>query len=816
MTGWRILALAMLLMTSAATAFAGPSVSSAKELTLPQGWSFLNDPSPLLSPRAMKEKDAALKGEGVEGIDVGPASAVSSASDATGLWLPLGERTPVAAFRRGGSFVLVAAGRHPLDTAALGGIAPFGTVQSQILGNSTVVRISCPVDSALDLKPVAGGWTVSLTPSRANSAMKLGQEGQALTFTPPQASDAMQVLTVQDPDSGRRLLLGLAQSGVVSETMARREDGFEVRPSLMGVVIAADSDVLELRQSSGKFFLDRIGPGSLPLLSQGKMATYGASMAGVRLGETSPEALHSAAYHAWISAAMAIAGQRFDARIRLAQELARLGNGPELAQVLQTALEDQPEGVARSDVKRLQQIAAVLNHRPSSDLRDEEEGSTPEDQFWRGMVQTLSSEKENSVSGSERGQAAKLIASGLPSITSYAQPLRHRLVPSAAEWVVRYGDETDRAVVRKMPENSDTALAHALLAAQDHDSGASKKLEILAGSSAPMIWPVAREAALRLGLETGQIPPGVVGARLDALMPAFRMAGREPEARLLTVDAFAKAGEWPKALQAIQDGQQLYGTEQFPGAERLSLVAEGMASHAPDKPDTALAEADLLKKAVLAATGQSRIQLNFLKALSDRYAVLGLPLAQRDTLQALAQLQEGDDAQKTKLQIARLNLETGALDAALQALPPEEPASINVLPGGHVESSEVVLLRAKIALAQHDPQKALGYLKNRSEPEALEMQASVLEQQKDWNGAVKVLKNLLQPLLSGQNETANPLTSEQSQLVLRIGADASRAHDSAMLSNLAKQFSARMSGQPSAAMFQLLTEGKDSSVPAGG
>ncbi|KXV58540.1 hypothetical protein AD936_07500 [Gluconobacter japonicus] len=191
-------------------------------------------------------------------------------------------------------------------------------------------------------------------------------------------------------------------------------------------------------------------------------------------------------------------------------------------------------------------------------------------------------------------------------------------------------------------------------------------------------------------------------------------------------------------------------------------------------------------------------------------------MAQRDTLQALAQLQEGDDAQKTKLQIARLNLETGAVDAALQALPPEEPASINVLPGGHVESSEVVLLRAKIALAQHDPQKALGYLKNRSEPEALEMQASVLEQQKDWNGAVKVLKNLLQPLLSGQNETANPLTSEQSQLVLRIGADASRAHDSAMLSSLAKQFSARMSGQPSAAMFQLLTEGKDSSVPAGG
>ncbi|QEH95473.1 hypothetical protein FXF46_03775 [Gluconobacter thailandicus] len=816
----RISALALLLMAFAETALAEPSVSSAKELALPQGWSFLNDPSPLLSSRASKGKDQVSKDAGEKGAGVAKIALPLSSStrqDATGLWLPLGERTPIAAFRKGTRLVLVAGGRHPLDTAALAGIAPFGAVQSQIVGTATLVRISCPIDAALTLKPVAGGWAVSLEPSGGSGTMQLGQEGQALTFTPPQVSDAMQVLTFQDPDSGRRLLLGLAQAGSVSDAMARRGDGFEIRSSLVGVVIAADSDALELRQASGKFFLDRIGPGSMPLLSQGKMAAYGASMAGVRLGETSPEALQSAAYHAWIAAATSTAGQRFDARIRLAQEMARLGNGPELAQILQAALEDQPEGMARPDVKRLQQIAAVLNARSAEDLQNAEEGSVPEDQFWRGMVRTVLSGREGSVSDQERAKAAKLIAAGLPSVVSYAQPLRHRLLSPAAEWVVWYGDDGDRAAFRSMPENSETALARGLLAAHDHASDAGKRLETLSRSASPMVWPVAREAALRLALETGQMPPKTIGERLDALMPAFRMAGREQEARLLSVDAFVKAGEWRKALQAIQDGQQLYGATTFPGRERFSVVAEGIAAYSPDKADDALAEADLLKKAVLAATGDSGIQLNLLKALASRYAVLGLPTAQREALQALRQFQQGDEGEKTNLQIARLNLKTGNLDAALRALPPEAPAGISALPGGHSESSEVALIRAKIALAQHNPQKALGYLQSRAEPEALQMQADILEQQKNWDGAVAVLKNLLQPLLSGQNVAqSSPLTSTESDLVLRIGADASRAHDDATLAALGKQFAARMSGQPSAAMFQLLTGGKVSSLPAGG
>ncbi|UMM09194.1 hypothetical protein MKW11_03745 [Gluconobacter frateurii] len=814
----RISALALMLMAFAETALAGPSVSSAKDISLPPGWSFLNDPSPLLSSSLPKGNEQAQKNGDKKGASVAKIASPQSSSasqDVTGLWLPLGERTPIAAFRKGGRLVLVAGGRHPLDTAALGGIAPFGAVQSQIVGATTLVRISCPVDAALTLKPVAGGWTVSLA-SESSSAMQLGQEGPALTFTPPQTSDAMQVLTFQDPDSGRRLLLGLAQSGSVSDAMARRGDGFEIRPSLIGVVVAADSDALELRQASGKFFLDRIGPGSIPLLAQGKMAAYGASTAGVRLGEVSPEALQSAAYHAWISAATSIAGQRFDARIRLAQEMARLGNGPELAQILQTALEDQPEGIARSDVKRLRQIAAVLNMRPAEDLRNEEEGSAPEDQFWRGMARTVPSGAGKAGSDQERAQVAKLIAAGLPSIASYAKPLRHRLLSPAAEWVVRYGDGEDRTAFRNMPETADTALAHALLAAQDHDPGAAKRLATLSGSPSPMVWPVAREAGLRLALETGQMQPGAVGERLDALMPAFRMVGREREARLLSVDAFIKAGQWRKALQAVQDGQQLYGTTAFPGRERLSDVAKGVASHSPDKADDALTEADLLKKAVLAATGENGIQLNFLKALASRYAILGLPAAQRDTLQALQEFQQGEDAEKTNLQIARLDLNAGNLEAALHALPPEEPAGIRALPGGHSEASEVVLIRAKIALAQQKPQKALGYLQGRSEPDALQMQADVLEQQKDWRGAVAVLKNLLQPLLSTPSGTQSPLTSAESDLVLRIGADASRAHDDATLAVLGKQFSARMSGQPSASMFRLLTEGKASSPPAGG
>lgn len=810
-----ILGMAVLIGTAGA---APAATSAANDLSLPKGWSFLNDPSPLLPRKAMQERGPeASKGteQGAPVLKTDGASGGKTQPGATGLWLPLGERTPVAAFRKGNRLVIVAGGRHPLDTAALIDTAPFGSVQSQMVGGATMIRMTCPEGALVTLRPAAGGWSVSLAPTgEAPSQMQTGQEGAALTFDPPAPDDTLQVLTFQDPDSGRRLLLGLSQFGHVTSTMARRGDGFEVRPSLMGVVVAADSDAMELRQASGKFFLDRIGPGNLPLLAQGKLSAFGASMAGVHLGEVSPDTLQADAYHAWISAVTAIAGQRFDARMRLAQAMARLANGPQLSQILQTALEDQPEGIARADVKRLRQISAVLNARSAPDLQNEEEGAAPEDQFWRGMVRTLPSKSSLPLTDQDRGRAAKLIAAGFPSVLSYAKPLRQRLLSPAAEWIVRYGDDQDRAAFHNLPEVPETALAHALLAARDHAPDAAQKLGTLSQSASPMVWPVAQEAALRLSLETGKMSPKVIGEKLDTLMPAFRMAGREREARLLSVDAFLQAGEWRAAQQAIQDGQAMYGDRAFPGPDRLAKVALGLASAVSIKPEDALAEVVLLKKALAVAGDNQENRINFLKALSTRYATLGLPAAQKETLQALRREQTGEDAEKTDLQIARLELESGDTVAALRALPPELPSGVAALPGGHVEPLKTVLLRTRAALASHDSGKALEYLKDRLEPEALEMKADILEQQKDWKGATIALKTLLQEEIASNEK--GPLTSVQSALVLRLGADASRANEGSILTDLKKQFSTRMEGQSSAAMFQFLTGREASSIPHAG
>lgn len=99
--------------------------------------------------------------------------------DATGLWLPLGELTPVAAFRNGRNVVLVAAGQHVLDTAGLTGIDPV-------------------------LRPVGAGWTLSVAVDvKPQADMLLGQDANALTFMPPVAEGLPQVVALDDRSHAR-------------------------------------------------------------------------------------------------------------------------------------------------------------------------------------------------------------------------------------------------------------------------------------------------------------------------------------------------------------------------------------------------------------------------------------------------------------------------------------------------------------------------------------------------------------------------------------------------------------------------------------
>ncbi|MFT8808265.1 tetratricopeptide repeat protein [Gluconobacter sp.] len=748
---------------------------------------------------------------------------------ATGLWLPLGELTPVAAFRNGQNIVLVAAGRHVLDTAGLAGIGPFTSVSSRILPDVTVITIGLSDERNPVLRPVGAGWTVSVAADvKPQADMLLGQDGNALTFMPPVEEGLPQVVALDDPDSGRRLLLGMTRSGRIQQTMRRLGTGFAVRSSLIGVVVAADSDTIELRQTSGKLVLDTTGPDSFPLMASNRLQPYGSSLSGVSLSAGTPEELREALRRSVISAALASSGERFDARMRVAQAAARAGNGPLLGEVMQVALQDWPEGVEKPEARRLQQISAVLNARSGSSPLAEDGGSTPEDQLWRGMMRMLlpsASRSGQVASGSaenDRLHTADLLATGLPVLQAYAAPLRDRLLPAATEWVARYGSDGATKVLDQLPDAPQVPLAKALLAVRRHAPDAEAKLSVLSHDPSPLVWPVAREASLRLALEKKTLTPQGVADQMDGILPALRISGREKAGRFLQIEALMEGGNLGGAAAAVQEWCHLYPDDASGVQSQKTEIIRRMAQSASPGGRQNMNEVAFLKDA-LATASDNASRRDILDGLARRYEALGLPDQERETLRSLLASESGSQAMNVRIRLAGLELDMGDLKAARQDLAvfaEGSPDAALALPGGSSSQTvEVALLKARIALADHRSDEAAGELATIRDPRAWVLRAQMAEKAGEWSRAVEALLPMLDGLPTAGDATKASLSPEQQALVLRLGGDASRAQDQQVLTNLQTRFGALMKGTPSEGVFHLLTGGHESAsspVSAGG
>lgn len=794
---------------------------------LPAGWAFVNDPSPLFPhpEKAIQEKkiSSGLTSTPSQNTTVSPSGASVQIPGATGLWLPLGELTPVAAFRNGQNIVIVAAGRHVLDTGGLAGIGPFTSVSSRLLSNVTVITVKFSDERNPVLRPVGAGWTVSVAADvKPQGDMLLGQDATALTFTPPVEEGLPQVVALDDPDSGRRLLLGMTRSGRIQQPMRRLGTGFAVRSSLIGVVVAADSDAIELRQTGGKLVLDTTGPNSFPLMASNRLQPYGSSLSGVSLGSGTPEELREALRRSVTSAAMASSGDRFDARMRVAQAAARAGNGPLLGEVMDVALQDWPEGVEKPEARRLQQISAVLNARSTSSALAEDGGNTPEDQLWRGMMRMIlpsSSRAGQAASGSsesDRVHTADLIATGLPVLQAYAAPLRERLVPLAAQWIARYGNEGATKVLDQFPDGPEVALAKALLAARRNTTDADAKLSVLAHDPSPLIWPVAREASLRLALAKKTASPQSVADQVDGILPALRTAGREKNGRLLQIEALMEAGNLAGAAAAVQEWERLYPDDVAGVEPRKTEIIRQMARSAPAGGRQNMDEIAFLKDA-LSKMPDDALRGDILDGLARRYEALGLPDQEREALRNL--LSARDDAQglDIRIRLAKLELDMGNLKAAQQDLAvfaEGSPDAAQALPGGSSSQSvEVALLKARIALADHHPDDAASELATIHDPRAWALRAQIAEKAGDWPKAVEALLPMLDGLPSAGGTAKVSLSADQQALILRLGGDASRAQDPQTLKSLRTRFGTMMNGTSSEGVFRLLTGGNAEASP---
>ena len=804
---------------------------------LPAGWSFLNDPAPLFPhpEKAVQEKRISagftpISEPQPQVVNVSSAASIQ-VPNATGLWLPLGELTPVAAFRNGQNIVLVATGRHALDTVGLSGVGPFTSVSSRLLPDVTVITIGMSDDRDPVLRPVGAGWTVSIaSDAKPQADMLLGQDGNALTFTSPVQDGLPQVVALDDPASGRRLLLGMTRSGRIEQPMRRQGSGFAVRSSLMGVVVAADSDDIELRQTAGKLVLDTMGPGSFPLMGANRLQPYGSSLSGVSLRSGTPEELREALRRSVRAAALASSADRFEARMRVAQAAARVGNGPLLGEVMQVALQDWPEGAEKPEARRLQQISAVLNQREASSYLTEDGGSTPEDQLWRGMMRMLmpsASRTGQIASGtveSDHSHTADLIATGLPVLQAYAAPLRDRLLPSAAQWVARYGNENATKILEKFPDEPQVALAKALLAARRNAPDAEEKLKALSHEASPLVWPVAREALLKQALDKKTLPPQAVADQVDGVLPALRIAGREKNARLLQIEALMNGGNLAGAAAAIREWDRLYPDDMAEVEPQKTDIIRRMAQAASSGGRQNMDEVAFLKDALNGASENVPLQRDILDGLARRYEAMGLPDQERDALRKLADLQSGAQGMAVRIRLTKLELDMGDAKAARQDLSgfaEGSPDAALALPGGSSSQSvEVALLRAQIALADHRSDEAAGELASIRDPRAWTLRAQIAEKAGEWSRAVEALTPMLDALPGAGEAAKAPLSPDQQALILRIGGDASRAQDQQTLRNLQTRFGPSMKGTASEGVFSLLTGSKDGAatppVSAGG
>lgn len=802
---------------------------------LPAGWAFMNDPSPLFPhpEKAIQEEQpsrgtAPLVAHQPQGVNVPLTGASVQVPGATGLWLPLGELTPVAAFRNGQTIVLVAAGRHVLDTAGLVGIGPFTSVSSRILPDVTVITMKLSGEQDPVLRPVGAGWTISVADSvKPQTDMLLGQDANALTFTSPVEDGLPQVVALDDPDSGRRLLLGMTRSGRIQQPMRRLGTGFAVRNSLIGVVVAADSDAIELRQTGGKLVLDTMGPDSFPLMASSRLQPYGSSLSGVSLGAAAPEELREALRRSTMSAAMASSGDRFDARLRVAQAAARAGNGPLLGEVMQVALQDWPEGVEKPQARRLQQISAVLNARSGSFLSAEDGGTTPEDQFWRGMMRMLlpSGTRTGQIAsgspGNDQLHTADLIATGLPVLESYAAPLRDRLLPSATQWIARYGNEGATKALDQFPDSPQVNLAKALLAARRNTPDAEARLSALAHDPSPLVWPVAREAFLQMSLEKKTVPPQAVADQVAGILPALRIAGREKNGRLLQIKALMECRNLEGAAAAIEEWATLYPDDVAEVDPQKTDIIRHMALSASSGGRQNMNEVAFLKDALGQATDNT-LRSNILDALARRYEALGLPDQERGALQGLLASRNDPQDMNIRIRLAKLELNMGNLKEArrdLAVVAEGSPDAAVALPGGSSSQTvEMALLKARIALADHHSDEAAAELATVRDPRAWTLRAQMAEKAGEWSRAVEALLPMLDSLPGTGNVAKGALSPEQQALVLRVGGDASRAQDQQTLNNLQTRFGTLMNGTPSEGVFHLLTGGRDvsPSVSAGG
>lgn len=717
------------------------------------------------------------------------------------IFLPTGDDAGIAAFWSRNDMIILSDHVTHMDASALRDTGPFASVAVRTMGDMTAVTFHFENRHELTLSKQPGGWILALSPDDVGKvrARITSQEKDGGILYP--MSRPGRIVPFTDPSSGARLLVATSSVGFPGPRLPRRHVGYELWPSVQGLVFAVESDQIELRDGDGGPFLDVVGEGAVPLASaaSGQATDDRVDWSWLGLRSLPPETLREDYRRHWTQAAMLPPDSRTDARLAAARSAFALGDAHNARAILATAIQDNPELAMLPNVAFLQAASELLagNTAGASALESADTGA--DGALWRGLYMERA--------GKDPAGAAALLAQGYSRLTDYPATLRNRLQPEAATFIAQYGSDQDLSVLSPVPDAPAFAAVRAFMQLRAGDQAkALTAFQAMAKQKDPVIAEAGGEQSVVLRQAAGQISPVEAAQAYERLLPASRLAGREENVRRALVSSWMKAGEWEKALSAADEEMRVFPE----GREAMMPQVQDILLHLAETPDSSGSHpADVIDAVALIESHidqipDSPVKGRILGGLGEKLRGLGLPGRAALAFERALPLAD-DNARRATWggELAQVDIEAQRLGQARRAL--DETADTGV--GGDVASRRRVIA-ASLMVREGNRDQALQMLAQDETDPSLDLRGRILEEQKKWPDAVLVVGRMATKDIPEQGS----LNDTQQDLTVRLATDAARASDWETLDRLRDWIGRRHLSPERQRIFELLVTSPEEDI----
>lgn len=722
-------------------------------------------------------------------------------ASAPSILLPVERGIGLAVFRSGSEtlFILDAPISFQVFPPSLDPV--FARMSSSRMQDLTVLRVP-GTSSDFHMSRSARGWIVSAGPP---SVPTEGIESRLVETSPNifsmrfAMSEPSRVVSVMDPETGVTLLVGT--QGVPGQALLgeRLQTQFVLVPTLQGLVVSPTSDDIRLRREADGFGLSA-GPSAGGTIESGVQSGVPGTAPPSHLSRLldiptdTVQALYATMAERVLAAAEAPALARSEPRLHVAEAMVALGLGVEAQSVLDVAAAADPPFAERPQVMGLRAVAALLAHRldqvgPMSNPRLD---GTEEVQVWRALIQV---ERDKVAAGD-----ANSLASGLPLLQAYPQPLRDRFLPEALEAMAIGGQAAAAALTLKgVPEDHRLDLARGMaLEMTGHVPEALQAYDEVAGRSDRLPRYKALVRAVELRLRSGEVDVKSAADALDKSLYSWRGTQQELSLRMRIADLRRQAGQWQQALAVLRDGNAAFPEDRAQIDREMAatlialLTGEGAGRMAPAE---FVALYDQNQELIQSMAWDERTGTRFVEQL----ITLGLQ-GRAEPIMAGLVARASDDGRRVLLgtRLASLRLTSNDAAGAIAALADTSPPPGLPVDPPLIQVRQLLYARAESERGNKDV--ALSMLASLSTADADEVRADIYASREDWPHAVEALSSL-----ERRRILTPDLDPDQQALVARLAVAATLSSDATTLGRLMASYGPAMAKGASAGLFRLMT-----------